>query len=127
MIGDLEHATFSNIEQQSLDFVIYSLRPWLIRLEQGFQRSLLKDEEKLDYFFRFNVDGLLRGDYESRMNGFATALQNGFMSPNDIRDLEGLDRISAELGGDNYVLNGNMVKLKDVGAAYEKGEGTSEE
>ena len=63
-------------------------------------RSLLSKSEKEQYFIKFNVDGLLRGDYESRMNGYATARQNGWMSANDIRQLENLDRISAAEGGD---------------------------
>ena len=64
----------------------------------------------------FNVDGLLRGDYASRMNGYATARQNGWMNANDIRELENLDRIPTELGGDLYLINGAMTKLQDAGA-----------
>ncbi len=78
-------------------------------------RALLTPDEKKKYFFKFNVDGLLRGDYQSRMNGYATARQNGWMSANDIRELENLDRIPAEEGGDLYLINGNMTKLKDAG------------
>ena len=78
-------------------------------------RALLTPEEKKTYFFKFNVDGLLRGDYQSRMNGYATARQNGWMSANDIRELENLDRIPAEVGGDLYLINGNMTKLADAG------------
>ena len=78
-------------------------------------RSLLSAEEKNQYFIKFNVDGLLRGDYQSRMNGYATARQNGWMSANDIRELENLDRIPAEIGGDLYLINGNMTKLEDAG------------
>lgn len=115
MIGQLDKATFSNIEQQSLEFVVYTLRPWITRLEQAMVRRLLSEEEKKDYFIKFNVDGLLRGDYQSRMNGYATARQNGWMSANDIRELENLDRIPAELGGDLYLINGNMTKLEDAG------------
>ena len=63
-------------------------------------RSLLLPDEKKEYFVKFNVDGLLRGDYQSRMNGYATARQNGWMSANDIRELENLDRIPKEDGGD---------------------------
>ena len=78
-------------------------------------RALLTPEEKKTYFFKFNVDGLLRGDYQSRMNGYATARQNGWMSANDIRELENLDRIPEEAGGDLYLINGNMTKLADAG------------
>ena len=114
MVGDLEKSSFSNIEQQSLEFVKYTLNPWVCRWEQALQRALLSDDEKGKYFFRFNVEGLLRGDYQSRMNGYATARQNGWMSANDIRELENLDRIPAELGGDLYLVNGNMLPLSQV-------------
>lgn len=67
-------------------------------------------------FIRFNVEGLLRGDYQSRMNGYAVARQNGWMSANDIRELENIDRIPAEEGGDLYLVNGSMTKLADAGA-----------
>lgn len=118
MIGDLEKSSFSNIEQQSLEFVKYTLDPWVCRWEQSMQRALLRQEEKQQYFLKFNVDGLLRGDYQSRMNGYAVGRQNGWMSANDIRELENLDRISAEDGGDLYLVNGNMVPLVSAGAAY---------
>ena len=115
MIGDLEKSSFNNIEQQSLEFVKYTLDPWVSRWEQAMVRALLTPDEKKRYFFKFNVDGLLRGDYQSRMNGYATARQNGWMSANDIRELENLDRIPAEQGGDLYLINGNMTKLEDAG------------
>ena len=122
MVGDLEKSSFSNIEQQSLEFVKYTLDPWVIRWEQAISRSLLSPSEKKEYFSKFNVDGLLRGDYVSRMNGYATARQNGWMSANDIRELEDLDRIPAELGGDLYLINGNMTKLHDAGIFANKKE-----
>ena len=120
MVGDLEKSSFSNIEQQSLEFVKYTLDPWIIRWEQSLNRTLLNQEEKKTYFFKFNVEGLLRGDYQSRMQGYATARQNGWMSANDIRELENLDKISAEDGGDLYLINGNMLPLKDAGAYANK-------
>lgn len=116
MVGDLEKSSFSNIEQQSLEFVKYTLDPWVIRWEQSLQRTLLSSEEKKRYYFKFNLEGLLRGDYASRMTGYATARQNGWMSANDIRELENLDRIPAELGGDLYLINGNMLPLGNAGA-----------
>ena len=115
MLGDLERSTFSNIEEQSLEFVKYTLSPWISRIEASMQRTLLKPDEKKDMFIRFNVEGLLRGDYKSRMDGYAVARQNGWMSANDIRALESLDRIPEEEGGDLYLINGNMTKLKDAG------------
>ena len=116
MVGDLEKSSFSNIEQQSLEFVKYTLDPWVIRWEQSIQRTLLTPDEKKQYFVKFNVEGLLRGDYASRMQGYATARQNGWMSANDIRELENLDRISKEDGGDLYLINGNMLPLNSAGA-----------
>lgn len=116
MVGDLEKSSFSNIEQQSLEFVKYTLDPWVVRWEQAIQRILLSTEEKKEYFVKFNLEGLLRGDYQSRMNGYAIGRQNGWMSANDIRELENLDRISEEDGGDLYLINGNMLPLKNAGA-----------
>jgi HK97 family phage portal protein len=127
MVGDLEKSSFSNIEQQSLEFVKYTLEPWLVRWEQAMVRSLLSKTEKEQYFIKFNVDGLLRGDYESRMNGYATARQNGWMSANDIRQLENLDRISKKEGGDLYLINGNMTKLADAGIFAAKQSKETEE
>ena len=120
MVGDLEKSSFSNIEQQSLEFVKYTLDPWIVRWEQSIRRALLTPEEKQKYFVKFNLEGLLRGDYQSRMNGYAIGRQNGWMSANDIRELENQDRIPAEEGGDLYLVNGNMMPLKDAGAAYMK-------
>lgn len=112
MVGDLEKSSFSNIEQQSLEFVKYTLDPWVSRWEQSMTRTLLTPEERRKYSISFNVDGLLRGDYQSRMNGYATGIQNGFMSPNDVRRLENMNPIPDELGGNRYLCNGNM---KDIG------------
>lgn len=114
MIGDLEKSSFNNIEQQSLEFVKYSLDPWVIRWEQSLMQSLLLPSEKSQYFIKFNVDGLLRGDYASRMQGYSTARQNGWMSANDIRELENMNEIPDEDGGNLYVMNGNMKKISDV-------------
>ena len=115
MVGDLEKSSFSNIEQQSLEFVKYTLDPWVVRFEQALKKSLLLPEEKKTHFIKFNVDGLLRGDYQSRMNGYAIGRQNGWLSTNDIRKLEELNPIPPEEGGDLYLINGNMTKLKDAG------------
>ena len=116
MVGDLEKSSFSNIEQQSLEFVKYTLDPLVIRWEQSLSRALLNEDEKRKYFFKFYLEGLLRGDYESRMSGYAVARQNGWMSANDIRELENMDKIPAEDGGDLYLINGNMLPLNKAGA-----------
>lgn len=118
MIGDLEKSSFSNIEQQSLEFVKYTLDPWVSRWEQALWQSLILPSEQERFFIKFNVDGLLRGDYETRMKGYAIGIQNGFLSPNDCRRLENMNEIPDEQGGNKYMVNGNMVSLENVGAAY---------
>ena len=90
-------------------------------------RALLRPEEKNRYFIKFNVDGLLRGDYKSRMDGYAVGRQNGWLSANDIRELENLDQIPDEEGGNLYLINGNMTKLKDAGLFAGAGEEESHE
>ena len=122
MIGDLEKSSFNNIEQQSLEFVKYTLNPWVVRWEQSLQKALLTDKEQKEYFIRFKVDGLLRGDYKSRMEGYAIGRQNGWLSANDIRSLEDLNPIEGEEGGDLYLINGSMTKLKDAGLFANNGK-----
>jgi HK97 family phage portal protein len=112
LVASLDRATFSNIEHQSISFVVHTIRPWLVRLEQAFNKALFTKQEKKEYFASFVVDGLLRGDYESRMRGYAVGIQNGFLSPNDVRSLENFNPIE---NGDVYAVNGNMVKLEDIG------------
>ena len=119
MIGDLEKATFSNIEQQALEFVKYTLDPWLSRWEQAMNRRLLNSIEKKDHYIQFNAEGLLRGDLKSRNEAYAVARQNGWMSANDIRRKEGMDLIPTELGGDRYLCNGNMVDIGSAGRSEE--------
>ena len=120
MIADLERATFSNVEHLSLEFVKFSLNPWVIRWEQSLSKALMTPNERGKIFVKFNVDGLMRGDYQSRMAGYATARQNGWLSANDIREMEDMNPIPDEDGGNFYLVNGNFTKLKDAGAAYEK-------
>jgi len=92
LVGDLERATFSSIEQQSLEYVIYSLRPWLKRIEQAVWRDLLTDTERdAGLFAEFNVNALLRGDFKSRMDGYAQGRQWGWLNANEIRDMEGFN------------------------------------
>lgn len=117
MVQDLSHATFSNIEHQSIDYVVYTLTPWLSRFEQAITKDLLLPSEQDTFFPRFNVDGLLRGDYASRSSGYASGISNGYLSPNDVRRLENMDLIPPEKGGDDYYLNGGYVKLENVRTA----------
>ena len=115
LVQSLDHATFSNIENQSLEFVKYTLDPWVIRWEQALQKALLLPGEKSKYIIKLNVDGLLRGDYKSRMEGYSIGRQNGWLSANDIRELENMNPISDEEGGNLYLVNGAMCKLADAG------------
>ena len=101
----------------------YTLDPWVIRWEQSIQRALLSHDEKAVYFAKFNLEGLLRGDYQSRMNGYAVGRQNGWLSTNDIRELEDMNPLSEEEGGNLYLINGAMTKLKDAGAFAGVGTG----
>lgn len=126
-LNELDRATFSNIEQQSLEFVIYSLMPYITRLEQAFNKSLFLSKELGKYFVKFNLSGLLRGDYASRVSGYCSLIQNGVLSINDVRELEDLNKIPAEEGGDLYIVNGNYIKLQDAGIyAQKKVGGTNE-
>lgn len=84
-------------------------------------RILLSDEERKKYAIKFNLDSLLRGDYQSRMAGYAQGIQNGFLSPNDVRALEDMDLIPEEKGGNRYMINGSMTPLDKAGAAYQAG------
>lgn len=130
MIGELSHATFSNIEQMSLNLVIYTLRPHFVRIERAIAAQLLMPEDRKSLFAKFNADALLRGDYKSRMDGYAVARQNGWMSTNDIRELEDQDRIPEEKGGDEYLANGNLRSLrvlKDAPATSTKNGGEKTE
>lgn len=109
MIMDLDRATFSNIEQQAIGFVVYTMRPWFVKIEQAISKDLLSPTERKKYFAKFTVDGLLRGDFKTRMEGYSFGRQNGWLSANDIRELEDMNPIPAEQGGDIYLVNGNMI------------------
>lgn len=109
MIGDLDKATFSNIEHQALEFVTHTLRPWLVRFEQELNRKLFPsstDGQPSDTYAEFNVDGLLRGDIKARGDYYVRGRQWGWLSANDIRSKENMEPIE---GGDTYLTPMNMV------------------
>ena len=109
LVGDLSRATFSNIEQLALEFVKLTLSTWITRWEQELRRCVLTPEEKTKgYFFKHNVNALLRGDFQSRMAGYSTMLQNGIASINEIRDLEDWNPIE---DGDEHHIQLNMQSL----------------
>lgn len=114
MIGDLERATFSNIEHQSIEFVVHTIRPWLVRWEQAIKRDLFLPGERNSYFAEFLVDGLLRGDIKSRYEAYAIGRQNGWLSADDIRELENMNPLP-DGQGKIYLVNGNMLPTDMVG------------
>ena len=118
MVQDLKRATFSNIEHQSIDFVVHTLDPWLVRIEKAIVKDLLVEDEKDMFFPKFNVDGLLRGDYKSRMDGYSVGIANGIISPNEARRKENMPPLTEEEGGDFHIVNGTFIKLADVGQQY---------
>jgi len=92
LVNDLEKATFSNIEFQTLDFIIHSLRPWLVRWEQAINRDLLTDQDRADgYFCEFLLDAMLRGDTKSRYESYSSAIQNKWMTANEVRIKENMN------------------------------------
>lgn len=115
MLGDLDRATFSNIEHQSLEFVMHSLQPWLVRWEMAIAQQLMTAAERARFFPEFLVDGLLRGDITSRYQAYAVGRQNGWMSANDIRRLENMNPVE---GGDVYLVPLNMVPADQVGNPF---------
>ena len=108
MVGDLSKSTNNNIEQQSLEHVIYTLQPWLVSVEQSLRRSLLLPKEKRNLSFEHAVNGLLRGDFAARYAGYAVGRQWGWLSVNDVLKLENMNPVA---GGDARLSPLNMVEL----------------
>lgn len=114
LIGDLSRATFSNIEQQSLEFVTYTMLPWVVRWERAMWRQLLTDREKAEgYYFKFNLNGLLRGDSQARAQFYTQLFNMGVFSPNDIREYEDLNPV--EGGDQRFVPSNNLMPLDKIG------------
>lgn len=90
MVAELSHATFSNIEHQTIQFVQYSLRPTVKRLEDELERKLFTESEQEVYSVKFSLDGLLRGDTQARSSYYHNAILDGYMSRNEVREMEGL-------------------------------------
>ena len=107
MVGDLERATFSNIEQQSLDYVQNGLLGRVRRLEARMAMALLKETERKDYYVEHLLDGLLRGDFKTRMSGYQIAILSGWMNRNEVRRLENMNPGPSEL--DEYLAPTNMT------------------
>jgi HK97 family phage portal protein len=112
MIGDLTRSTNNNIEQQSIDFVTNTIRPWLVRWEQSIQKNLMLSSQRSRYFAEFLVDGLLRGDAKTRHDTYSIGRQNGYYSANDVRMMENLNPIP---DGDMYLVPLNMTPADQAG------------
>jgi HK97 family phage portal protein len=112
MIGDLSKSSFSNIEQQSIDFVTHSLRPHLVRWEQELNKKLFTTEDRKKYFISFNIEGLLRGDAQARAGLYQVLFNTSSITPNEIRSKENMNPID---GGDDVFVQMNMQKTKDLG------------
>lgn len=114
MIQMMDRATFNNIEHMGLQFVIYTLLPWIKRHEAAMMRDLLLPSERGDLYIEFNVSGLLRGDQKSRYEAYAIGRNWGWLSANDVRRLENMPPIT---GGDRYLSPLNMVDHSNAGNA----------
>lgn len=108
MAGDLDRATWSNVEQMGLEFVIYALMPWLVLWEQAIGRDLMTAQERTRYYAKHKLQGLLRGDNASRSQFYAAGLQWGWFSINDVRELEDMNPVA---NGDTYFVPLNMAPL----------------
>jgi len=113
MIGSMEGATYNNVENLQIAFVVYALMPWLKRHEQAMQRDLLNPSERNDYYIEFNISGLLRGNQSARYAAYAVGRQWGWLSINDIRRFENMPPVD---GGGAYLQPLNMVDASDPNA-----------
>lgn len=110
MIGATANMPRSNVEEESRKFVMYSLAPWIRRSEAQIKQDLLIDEGEEDLVAEYNVAGLLRGDLKGRFESYALGKMNGWLSVNDIRRMENMDRVE---GGDNYLEPLNMIPINE--------------
>lgn len=120
LVGDLSHGTFSNIEQLWLEFKTMTLSRWAKRWEQDFWRCVLTPEEKeRGYFLKINVDALLRGDFKTRVEGYASAIQNGWMNKDEVRDLEDRNPLPDD-AGQSYTAQMNMQTIAGTPSPVEQ-------
>lgn len=112
LVADLERATFSNIEHQSIGYVVFSMIPQITRFEQTMNWKLFTPEERqAGYYTKFNVDALLRGDAKSRAEALAIKRQNGVINANEWRELDDENPIEG-VAGEAYLVNGNMISTE---------------
>lgn len=106
-LKEMTHATFSNIEHQNIEWVVDSLRPWMVRFEQEYNRKLFR--QKNVFYAEHNVEGLLRGDTPSRYAAYHIARMDGWLNANEIREKENLNKLSKDIG-DTYLVPRNMIR-----------------
>ena len=112
MLKDLSKSSFNNIEMQSQEFVTYTLMPYITRIEEEMNLKLFRTNELGKTFVEYNVNGLLRGDVKSRTEAYKTAITNGYMSINEVRQKENMNSIE---GGDKHFMQMNMTTIDKVG------------
>ena len=112
MLKDLSKSSFNNIEMQSQEFVTYTLMPYITRIENEMNYKLFRTNEVGKTFIEFNVNGLLRGDVKTRNEAYKTAITNGYMSINEVRQKENLNSIE---GGDKHFMPLNMTTIEKIG------------
>jgi HK97 family phage portal protein len=107
LVGDLSRGTFNNVEQQSLDFIVSVVLPYVRMFESAMERCLLTDEDRRGgIVIRFNLDAALRGDFKSRQEGLKIQREMGVINPNEWREMEGMNPISEDDGGEAYWMKG---------------------
>ena len=120
LVQYLDKASYASIEEQGIDFATYTLGPWAERIQEAISKDVLIGPERDRYYAKFNLNSLQRGNYANRMSGYATGRSNGWFSMNDIRELEDLNPVPADKGGEDILINGSYVRVEDAGLAYGK-------
>ena len=111
LLSQLDRSTFSNMEQQNQDFVVHCLRPWAKKIEEEFNTKLFTTSESRTRrrFFAFDLDAMMMGDMQAQAAFFSSAIQNGWMTPNEIRGKKNMNRIE---GGDQLFIQQNMAPME---------------
>ena len=117
LLKDLSKSSFNNIEMQSQEFLTYTLMPYVNRIETELNLKLFRESDLGKTFVEFNVNGLLRGDVKSRNEAYRTAITNGYMSINEVRLKENLNKIE---GGDKHFMQMNMTTIEKIGTEAEE-------
>lgn len=113
LIADLDRSTNNNIEQQSLEFIIYTMQPWFSRWEQVMNWDLVSEDERGDIYAAFNLDGLLRGDAQARGEFYTKMFNIAVYSRNEIREFQNMNPVE---GGDRYFVQGALVPVDAIDA-----------